>query len=168
MFYGMQYAIRDVNERRNPRVNIVTTLRGKQPTMERSEKSMSAFKVFVGILFTFLLTAANVMAYEVVIHNYTDVPMEVTPVGENWAGGYDSGSCTVYANKEHNKCSLSPIGVCFQRVKWKWDDNTSANGTVKAGTHDDHPGGSLPACYNVYYEIRYNYNKTALSFERKY
>jgi hypothetical protein len=143
---------------------------GQITNNEKEGKNMKAFKLIVGILVTFLLIAANVMAYEVVVHNYTNVPMEVTTVGENWKGGYDSGSCTVEVNKENNKCSLSPIGVCFQRVKWKWDayNDKAKVIDIKAGTYDDHPNGSMPACYNVYYEIKYNYNKTGISFERKY
>jgi hypothetical protein len=45
---------------------------------------MKAFKLIIGILAAYLLTAANVMAYEVVIHNYSNEPMQVDITGENW------------------------------------------------------------------------------------
>jgi hypothetical protein len=53
-----------------------------------------------------------------------------------------------------------------------WDDRKDTNGKVlfSGGVNEDFPGYPFPnfVCYNLYYEIRYNYNKTSLTLERKY
>jgi hypothetical protein len=133
---------------------------------------MKTFKLIIGIMAACLLTAINVMAYEVVVHNYTDEPMQVDITGENLQAGYNAGSCTVTKNTENIKCSVSPIGTCIRKVSLKWDDRKGEKGNVvfSGGSTYDLPGYPVPnfVCYNVYYEIKYNYKKTGISFERRY